>query len=1126
MNKIQRFFVTCCLFCLCGLAATAQEKITSVHGVIEDEFGPLMGATICEIDANGRVISGTQTDINGNFTMKVINQKDKLRFQFLGMTTQTLPIDRTSYNITLQAEAHAIQEVTVTSQKRMEGNSLHIPDRHVATAKQTIKMDEFEGLAVTTVDEALQGRVAGLDIVSLSGNLGSGSVMRLRGASSLSSLTNENPLIVVDGNVWDVDMSNFDISSSNEEKFAELLNINPEDIASINVLKDASATAIYGSQGGNGVIEFTTRRGLRGAPKITYSYKLSETFQPQGIKLLNGDDYTMMLKEAYFNPYQEDQSGFVDEINYIPTFSEYEQYNNNTDWRKAVTQVGVRQNHYVTISGGGDRAQFRVSGGFDNETGSVICQKLQRFTTRANLDYNVSKRIRVQTNFSMTYTKNYRNSDDLLSIAQKKMPNMSIYEQDPVTGVNTDRYYNMLQSGIYIGNEIFKDDQRSMVNPVASAHLAKNTSTSYNLNPELILNYELLGMEDGMSRLTWKGQVYMNVFNEYSDRFYPAELVSTVWTDGHNTSFSGSNKSLSFTTKHTLTYQPYFDNEDHFAMAMVRFEMTSGSSNGQSTDGSGLPTGGITSPDAGGLIKKLNSNYAEWRSMYYTASLHYAYKDRYTIGFDVRADGTTKFGPDHRWGLFPAAKLRWNVIDENFMEMFRERFHLSMLSIRGSLGLSGHAPNRDYLYTSKYVTTGAYLDMSGMRPENLRLNDLQWEKVKSTNVGFDLGFLDDRITTAFEIYHSVTSDMLMTDSRIPSSSGFSTLSYRNNGKMSNTGWEFQVNTNRLIKHNKLTVDFNVNFGNNRNEILSMDESILKVMNSNFGNENVHMKNGRIAGTLTRVQLHNPFGSIYGFRSKGIYQYEYETVEAMGKDEQAAFFASGKTAPVALDSEGHVIYNEKGEPLRMMFDYTNDGTGRNYTFKGGDAIYEDVNHDGQINALDIVYLGSSLPKLTGGFGFSVNYGNWRLSSQFSYRVGNKIVNAARLLAEAMNTNNNQSQAVNYRWRKEGDVTSIPRAMYGMTSNYNTMISDRFVESGSYLRVNYLQLSYAMASKDFRFLKAMHINKVNTYLSANNPFVFTKYTGADPDISSRGYGPAIDSYQTPRAKYFTMGITVNF
>ena len=211
----------------------------------------------------------------------------------------------------------------------------------------------------------------------------------------------------------------------------------------------------------------------------------------------------------------------------------------------------------------------------------------------------------------------------------------------------------------------------------------------------------------------------------------------------------------------------------------------------------------------------------------------------------------------------------------------------------------------------------------------------------------------------------------------------------------------------------------------------------------------------------------------------------------------------------------------GEPQHLVYNY-NSGSST-YTFQGGDAIYEDINHDGQINALDIVYLGSSLPKLTGGFGFSFNYGDWRFSTQFTYRFGNKIINRARLHAEAMTGNDNQSQAVNYRWRKEGDITEIPRAMFGANSNYNTLISDRFVEDGSYLRMGYAQLNYNIRKK---YAQMVGVNRISLYVSANNPFVWTKYSGVDPDISSGGYSPAIDNAQTPRSRSYTLGITVEF
>ena len=1123
------------ILALIATTTLSAQTITSVHGTVSDDMGPLMGATVCEMDANGRIINSAITDLNGNFTMKIKNPKDKIRFSYVGLQTVTVPINKTTYNLTMTSKTQ-IKEVVVKSKRRAQGNGLPVPEREISYASQKLDMKELEGLGMTTIDEALQGRIAGLDIIGNSGDLGSGSTMRLRGAGSLSTLTDSNPLIVVDGNIREVNLDNFDMAGANNEKFAELLNINPEDIASINVLKDAAATAVYGSQGGNGVIELTTKRGVRGKPHVTYTLKLTATHQPKGYDLLNGDDYTMMLKEAYFNPRQDDNASDqtrIPEINYLDEtggFSEWRQYRDNTDWRDAVTQTGLRQNHYVTISGGGEKASFRIGGGFDHETGTMIMQKLNRFSTRVALDYNVSERIRVQTNFALTYTKNDRNSDGLLNIALKKMPNMSIYEKDPITGEDTDRYYNMIQSGPYIGSDVFRDDQRNYVNPVASANLAKNQQRTYDMSPELVLNYQLLGLDEDHWQLNWRGSVYMNIYNQYDDSFYPQELRSVnaiANVSQVNTSNTGSSKSVSFNTKQTLTLIPAFKNKDHSMMMMGRFELTSGSSSSQGTPGYGLPSTGqvIVSPAAGGLIGDLSSGYNQWRSMYYTVSTHYAYKERYIADFTMRIDGTTKFGPGNRWGYFPSVSLKWIMSDEPWMKSLKPT--LSMLAFRPSWGRVGNQPGQNYLYTSKYGSTARYMDMAAMKPLNIRLTDLKWQLVSQYNLGIDVGLFDNRLNLTIEAYSSTTSDMLMSNFRIPSNAGFLTVPYHNNGKMRNTGWEFHVNTNRLVKKGKFIMDLNANFGNNRNEILEMDEYILNNLNSTYGYAN--------GETLRRVQLHNPFGAIYGFKFKGVYQYNYNTfkneVAGMTKDQiieyyRTEYVAKNKTVPVAVNENGDVIVDGNDVPLRMRYDYRIDGTGHDQSFpgfNGGDAIYEDINHDGQINALDITYLGSSLPKLTGGFGFTFSYADWRLSTQFTYRVGNKIINLARLNSESMIGNDNQSQAVNYRWRKEGDVTTIPRAMFGSTSNYNTLISDRFVEDGTYLRMSYAQLSYSIKKK---YLTWIGLNRVSFYASINNPFVLTKYSGVDPDIVNAGYDPAIDNAQTPRSRSYTLGITVDF
>ena len=1098
MKNLKYFILICCLAIA---SAVSAQGITSISGTVSDSFGPVMGAAVVEQDGSNRNISATVTDMNGNFTLKIKNPKNKLKISFVGLKTQVLPINKRVYKIMLEENVVAIKNVTVTAKKIMETSGLAIPEREVSIAAQTIDAKEFEGLGLTSVDEALQGRISGLDIVANSGNLGSGTSMRLRGASTISTVCSTEPLIVVNGDVWNVDQTDFDVNTANDEKFAQLLNVNPEDIQKISVLKDAAATAIWGSQGANGVIEITTKRGHRGKPRLTYSCRLTATYQPDGVDLLTGDQYTMLLKESYFNPQQNDAAANIPEISYLgPTggFSEWQMFNNNTDWVKEVKQVGLRQNHYISVTGGDDKAVFRISGGYDRETGSIIEQQLDRFSTRVALDYYVSDRIKIISDFSLTYTDNQRNSDDLLNIAYKKMPNLAIYEED-ANGNSTGRYYQMLQSD----DKNVLNDQRGLVNPLASAEYAVNRYKTYAIDPKLELQYDLLGVDDTQHRLTYNGRVVMNVWNAYTDTYYPRELSTKEWNADVSKASTASNKSLAFTTTHTLTFVPHFNNEDHSLMAMGRFQLVSGTSSDQSTNVAGLPNG-IEAPSAGNINPGMSSGFGQWRSMYYTFSTHYAYKSKYMVDVSLRMDGTTKFGPSKRWGVFPAVSGRWNIIDEPWMEGTRK--WLSMLSIRPGWGLVGNQPTADYLYVNQYGTDNVYLGSSAMKPNNLKLTTLRWESKYTWNVGFDLGFFNNKITMDVNLYTQTTKDMLMGNVRIPSISGFSTLPYMNVGDMNNKGWEFNILGNKFIEKGKFSMDMNITFANNHNEITKMDPTVLKTLNYDWVPENAKL--------LQRVQIDNPFGAIYGFRYKGVYSYNYDNYEKA--------LAEGKTAPIVYNANGEIIRDQNGDPLQMKFNY---GEGSEYNFKGGDAIYEDVNHDGNINQLDIVYLGNSLPKLTGGFGFKFNYGRWSLNAQFNYRIDYDVVNMARLNMESMTSNNNQSQAVNYRWRKEGDVTSIPRALIGNQgiANYNTMISDRFVEDGTFLRLNYLQLSYSFPQN---MVKKIGLNELRFYASANNVFCLTRYSGVDPELGYGGYGVTTDNAQTPRAKSYTFGITVGF
>ena len=326
-----------------------------------------------------------------------------------------------------------------------------------------------------------------------------------------------------------------------------------------------------------------------------------------------------------------------------------------------------------------------------------------------------------------------------------------------------------------------------------------------------------------------------------------------------------------------------------------------------------------------------------------------------------------------------------------------------------------------------------------------------------------------------------------------------------------------------IELGKLKVSANFNISQNFNEIVNMDESVLESINSEWDSA----ARGQY---LNRIQKGNPLGSIYGLRYKGVYQYSYEYLTNMKESKNWTgeqlrdfinneFLAAGKTAPIAIDNEGKVMMDSRGLPIRQVYNF-NDGVST-YEFQGGDAIYEDVNNDGQINSLDIVYLGNSNPHLNGGFGINIQYGDWALRSSFNYRQGIKVVNSAKLDLEKMFNAYNQSSAVNWRWRKNGDVTEIPRAMFD--TGYNGLGSDRYVEDASFIRMSYIQLSYNFKKK---LIQHLGLRRLQASLSGQNLFCWSKYSGTDPEHSPGSWGIAYDGSQTPRSKSVTLNIQVGF
>ncbi len=1065
-----------------------------VRGTVVDETGePIIGAMLHEVDKNNRVYSNTVTDFNGEFSLAVKNHNNKIKVSYVGFKPQTLSI-KPNMHIVMK-DASTLSEVQVTASRMSNDGSMPIPMRELSGATQTINTKEFEGLSVTSIDDALQGRMAGLDIVSNSGDLGSGSSMRIRGSGSINS--NAEPLIVLNDIPYEshVDES-FDFSNATQEQFANLLAINPEDIEEITVLKDGAAAAVYGARGANGVILIKTKRGVKGPPRVQYLYKFSMHKQPKGRKMLNGDDYTMLMKQAYFNPGQDENAGNIPEYNYDPTYSEYWNFVNNTDWVDEVTQYGYTHDNTVNVNGGGEKAKYRASLGYLTQTGTIIEQKLDRISALMNLDYQVSDRLKFSTEFSLTHTKNHKTYDEygnILDIAYRKMPNVGVYRRDD-TGALTNDFYIIPQSSQLDAS------QKNLVNPVAMAHLAKYDETSMRIIPTLRVQYDILNPEK--HRLRYQGYVQFDIENRKDDRVLPRELTSYAWNnDNVNRVSRRDAESLNMQTKHELLFMPQIGH-GHSLMLLGAWELTSGNSQAQEFRKYGMPNG-IESPTVPGNERSFSSGKGEWHSMAYMGRLHYAFKERYILDVTVRRDGSTRFGPGNRWGTFPAVSGKWILSDEKWFDSWE---WFNTFGIRAGYGKTGRMPDAEYLhyarYNSNYGSGGgnSYIDISTLKPASIRLSNLKWETANSVNFGIDANLFNYKVNFDFNVFKDKNKDLLFSNQTIPSSTGFGSISYINGGSMEKSGWEFNFWTQNLLKFNDFSFDFNVNLSNYNSKITYMLPEILESYEGQF------VKTPNDSRFVNRVQLGNAYGSIYGLRYKGVYQYS-DYVE--GRE---------GTCPFVKNADGEYIKDSNGNPMPMYYDYG----GINYKFRGGDAIYEDVNHDGTIDELDIVYLGNCNPKLYGGFGFTFRWKQLSVNAFFNFRTGNKIANYARMRAENMYTNDNQSIATNWRWRKEGDVTDMPRALYQY--GYNWMPSDRFVESGDFLRFKYLTFNYGFTKE---VCQAMRLQQLNLYLTLNNLCTWTKYTGVDPEISPNGMtGVCEDWSSTPRSQYFTFGLTVGF
>lgn len=1065
----------------------AQAQLT-VRGKITDpkDSSAVIGATVAELDADNRIVKGVTTDISGNFVIKLSNPNHILSISSIGYKSVKIPVKgQKSLSILLESTVAELSEVVISAQNTDNG-LMSVSERNTTIAVAKIDTKAIEEMQGTSIDQMLQGRLAGVDITASSGDPGAGMQIRIRGTSSINSSV--DPMIVVDGMPYETQIpSDFNFGTADELGYAQLLNLAPSDIKNISILKDAAATAMWGSRAANGVVVINTKRGSIGKPTISYTFKGSLAQQPDAIPMLTGDQYSMLIPEEYMNRNGSPlNTQSIKEFQYDPNDPYwFLNYSNNTNWIKELTQLGKAQDHNVSINGGGEKARYFASMGYFGQKGTTIGTDLSRINTRINLDYNVSNRIRFKTDLSFTHSDNNRNyvsaftsnRDLLRNIAYAKMPNMSVYEYNEF-GKLTPNYFSPLNN--------IQGTAPATYNPVAMASSAKNNIVSVRVIPHFQLQYDL---KPGIWMTTFDVQFDIN--NTKSRSFLPQTATGQRWTSSAvNLAYDGDIDVFGVTTKTALIYTPKISNSNHELTSLWVLNTSDVKSVSQQASVANTASDNfsdITNP-ARQTASTILSGVSQTRSVGLLWNVHYGLLNRYILDVGIRGDGNSRFGPAYRYGLFPSVSGKWIISDEPFLKKYSNV--IDNLALRMSYGQSGNAPRTDYSYFSTYNTLAwSYQGLAGVVPANMELQNLRWETIIGRNLGVNLSILDRKFTFDAEFYSNRTKNLFFNGLQISSFTGFNNVNM-NVGTMDNLGWEFNF-TMTPKKSKNLTIDLNMNISRNINIIREISDLYPR----EAGNITA---NGQYK---TYMQVNNPFGSFYGFRYKGVYKDKESTI------------ARGKTNEPIVTPDGQGVY--------MRFNYPNI----DYIFQPGDAIYEDINKDGNINYMDIVYLGNSNPAFTGGFGGTITFKErLKITTFFNFRSNYDVVNGTRMSTTSMYSYDNQSTEVLSRWRKEGDVTNVPRALYA--SGYNWLGSSRYVEDASFIRFRTVTARYTFSRK---LAQKLSFKALSGYLTAENLYTWTNYKGQDPEVSMRGNDPfrvAIDYSMTPPSKTITLGLTASF
>jgi len=1058
LSSLRWLFIILYSHCLLTLSAQSGYEVS---GSVTDDIGdPIVGVNV--------IISGTKTgtitDIKGAYRIKVPNENAILSFSYLGMNTQDHRVgSRRTLDVTMTEAQRLLDDVVVIGYGTVAKSDL-------TGSVSSVGKDAMSNRIVTSLEDAMKGKAAGMSITQDDGAPGSDFTIRIRGASSVNA--SSTPIYVIDGIICE-----------------DAKDISPGDVESIEILKDASGTAIYGSRGANGVIQITTKRGADGKTKIEFYSNFGVQSATRLYDLMNSSEWARMRYQAswIYRPYtrglsaEHNNSGLFTiyrdspeaNANYwvLSNTSRYKDWQNyahadstNTDWQRLMLQDALVQEYRINLSGGSKAGKFAIMGNYVNQEGIIINSGYERFLGRMNYEHTLSLKAKLITNIS--YSRAYYNgiasgtSDGVTSSMLRQPPTKPfIYadagsaDDDATSDFTTNPYYQAK----YITRDRFRNG------------LVSKVSFDYKLNKEWLL------------RIT--GSLVNNT--NRNSTFFPKDVAQGIKQNGR--AIEERNETNRLTNENLLYYKNKFKNS-HRIDAMVGAIFESYNDTWLLAESQNFVIETLGSNDLGqgtvAVIPKSSSDRNPYTMASFLGRINYNISDRYLMTFTMRADGSSRFGPKNKWGYFPSIATAWRICEE---PLIKELNVFDNFKLRVNWGMSGNTAIPAFQTLSTLSTAFAPMDGTNPsygvmldRPQN---DDLKWETTSQLGAGIDLGFLKNRLSITFDGYRKLTSDLLL-QMNAPLYSGY-TRAWANIGSIQNTGVEATIDY-QLIRTRKWGLGLNFNIGLNKSQVIDVP------------GEELLFDPGVVSGSGSIVTIRNggSLGQWYGFKVEGVFRSQ-EEINALPDDYESLSVKKANLRP--------------GD--HKFFDYTGDN---------------------KITSDDKMVLGSGEPLFTGGFGLNADFWGFAISTVFQFSYGSKIFNANLATLEAGRDVFNQTRRLLDAWTPtlynndgtladEGNPNGAFRMNGGGPENY---LLSTFLEDGSFLRFSDLTLSYTIPRK---WLMHFNIDGARLFVTAKNLFVITDYYGFDPEVNTRQGGigdfmPSLDFASYPRNRALSFGVSL--